>query len=288
MQVYYARLAESGPVRRGDQLAAERKALLAPLERTAHATERRIAGLSHQLELARSERDALRRAGEALLAHQADIPADASDFEVNGESFELDPRLSVVENAQAYFARYRKAREAEERVPDLLAEAGRTAEFVAELRTLVEVADQMDAIRALRREVAAATGTTPPKPAKQTARSAPYRRVSLGDGWDALVGASAEGNATVTFEVARADDLWLHARGSPGAHVILRTNGATPPDEVIERAAELAAQNSAARGANAVEVDVASRRYVKKIAGGRPGLVRYSNERTVLVTPHQT
>ncbi len=165
MDVYYARLAESAPLRpRGDQLAAERKALIGPLERAAHSTERRIAGLSHQLELGRSERDMLRRAGESILGHQASIPAGATQFEVNGEQFELDPQLSAVENAQAYFARYRKAREAEARVPELLEQARHTAEYLAELRTLAEVADQMDAIRALRREVSAATGSRCPLP----------------------------------------------------------------------------------------------------------------------------
>jgi predicted ribosome quality control (RQC) complex YloA/Tae2 family protein len=288
MEVYYARLAESTPARsRGDQLAAERKALLGPLERATHATDRRIAGLSHQLELGLSERDVLRHAGEAILSNQAAIGSGVSEFELNGERFELDPRLTAVENAQAYFARYRKAREAEERVPELLEQARRAAEYLAELSTLVEVADQMDAIRALRREVSAATGTSSPKPAKQTAKSAPYRRVALSDGWEALIGTSAEGNAAVTFEAAKADDLWLHARGVPGAHVILRTNGATPPDEIIERAAQLAAHHSAAREANAVEVDVTQRRYVKKIPGAQPGLVRYANERTVRVTPGQ-
>jgi predicted ribosome quality control (RQC) complex YloA/Tae2 family protein len=100
-----------------------------------------------------------------------------------------------------------------------------------------------------------------------------------------LVGTSAAGNAAVTFDLAQADDLWLHARGVPGAHVILRTNGASPPDEVVERAAELAAWHSAARTSGAVEVDVALRRSVKKIPNAPPGLVRYSNERTVRVAP---
>jgi predicted ribosome quality control (RQC) complex YloA/Tae2 family protein len=287
MDTYYSRKAESVPARRGDQLAAERKALLAPLERAAHTTERRIAGLSRQLESGQTERDPLRRAGEAILAYQADIPAGAAELTVNGERFELDAQLSAVENAQAYFARYRKAREAEERVPRLLEEASHTAEYLADLRTLVEVADQMDAIRALRREVAAATGKSSPKPSKSkpTARSAPYRRVALDNGWEALLGTSAEGNATVTFDLARGDDLWLHARGVPGAHVILRSTGATPPDEVVEQAAALAAAHSSARNAGAVEVDVTPRRYVKKIPGAQPGLVRYSNERTVRVSP---
>jgi predicted ribosome quality control (RQC) complex YloA/Tae2 family protein len=106
--------------------------------------------------------------------------------------------------------------------------------------------------------------------------------VPLGDGWEALVGSSAQGNATVTFELARPDDLWLHARGVPGAHVILRGRG-NPPEHVLERAAQVTAWHSAARSSGQVEVDVTQRRAVKKIPGAQVGLVRYSNERTLRV-----
>jgi predicted ribosome quality control (RQC) complex YloA/Tae2 family protein len=263
--------------RKGDPLAAERKALLAPIERTMQTTTRRIAALEHQLDMGQAERDPLREAGELILTHQAELPLGTTQF----EGIALDPTLTAVENAQAYFARYRKARDAEERVPELLEEARNSLEHLANLRTLVEVADQMDAIRALRREVATATGAK--QNAKAVSKSTPYRRVTL-DGWEALIGASAEGNATVTFDLARGDDLWLHARGVPGAHVILRGNG-SPPDDVLERAAELAAHHSASRASSAVEVDVAPRRYVKKVPGGPPGLVRYANERTLRVMP---
>jgi predicted ribosome quality control (RQC) complex YloA/Tae2 family protein len=265
--------------RKGDPLAAERKALVAPLERAVHTTTRRIAALEHQLETGQAERDPLREAGELILAHHAELPLGTAQF----ESIQLDPRLTAVENAQAYFARYRKARDAEERVPELLEEARQSLEHLANLRTLVEVADQMDAIRALRREVSAATGTGVKQNAKTPSKSTPYRRVTL-DGWEVLIGTSAEGNAAVTFDVARGDDLWLHARGVPGAHVILRGTG-DPSNEVLERAAELAALHSAARGSSAVEVDLTQRRYVKKVPGGPPGLVRYANERTLRVMP---
>jgi len=227
-----------------------------------------------------SERDPLREAGELLLAHQTDVQPGDTELTVDGHRIELDPILTPVENAQAYFARYRKAREAEERVPALLEQARHTQEHLADLRTLVEVADQMDAIRALRREVAAATGSAS-RDGKKPSRSAPYRRVVL-DGCEALVGTSAEGNACVTFELARPDDLWLHARGVPGAHVILRDGQS---EAAVERAAQLAAAHSAARDATAVEVDVTRRRYVKKIPGAAPGLVRYANERTLRVSP---
>src|SRR5207302_8824032 len=139
---------------------------------------------------------------------------------------------------------------------------------------------------AVRRQRAAATGSNPRADSKKTPKSTPHRRVALDDSWEALVGTSAAGNAAVTFDLARADDLWLHARGVPGAHVIVRSAGsAVPPTDVIERGAQLAAAHSAARQANTVEVDVTPRRYVKKIPGGPPGLVRYSNERTLRVTP---
>jgi predicted ribosome quality control (RQC) complex YloA/Tae2 family protein len=138
----------------------------------------------------------------------------------------------------------------------------------------------------LRREVGAATGLAPQKAGKETTPpKGPYRRIPLGDGWEVLVGTSAAGNAAVTFDVAVADDLWLHARGVPGAHVILRTNAATPPDEIVERAAQVAAFHSAAQNSTSVDVDVALRRHVKKIPNAPPGLVRYANERTLRVTP---
>jgi predicted ribosome quality control (RQC) complex YloA/Tae2 family protein len=283
MGAFYARLEQYGLARRGDPLAAERKSLLSPLERALHSAKRRLAALEHQLASGHSERDPLREAGELILVHQAELEPGASELTVDGTHVELDTRLSAVENAQAYFARYRRARETEARVPGLLEEAHQQLAHLEELHTLVEVADQMDAIRALRREVGAATGSGRTERKANQPKSAPYRRITL-DGWEALVGTSALGNATVTFEVAKPQDLWLHARGVPGAHVILRGAG-EPSTDVLESAAQLAAAHSAARGAGAVEVDVTPRRYVKKIPGGPPGLVRYANERTLRVTP---
>jgi predicted ribosome quality control (RQC) complex YloA/Tae2 family protein len=297
MDAYYAGLAEAGPARRGDLLAAERRALLAPIDRASETTERRNAALAHQLDNGQVLREPLRRAGELILTHQVSLAPGATELVVDGERIELDGTLSAVDNAQAYFARYRKAREAEERVPALL-EAGRQrAAHLADLRTLVELADGMESVRALRREVGAAAALgkptiSEPKVLKRGSRpktasklSGPHRRIALGDGWEVLVGTSAAGNAHVTFDLAESEDLWLHARGVPGSHVILRTHGSTPPNAVVERAAQLAAYHSAARTSSAVEVDVTLKRYVKKIPGGLPGLVRYENERTVRVPP---
>src|SRR5439155_10395989 len=111
-----------------------------------------------------------------------------------------------------------------------------------------------------------------------------HTRVRVGDG-EVLVGGSAAGNEWVTFHLAGPEDVWLHARGVPGAHVILRTESGEPAGTMIEAAAGIAAAKSAARDAGAVEVDYTLRKYVRKIRGGAAGLVTYRNERTIAVAP---
>jgi predicted ribosome quality control (RQC) complex YloA/Tae2 family protein len=79
--------------------------------------------------------------------------------------------------------------------------------------------------------------------------------------------------------------LWLHARGVPGAHVIIKSGGRNVPNAVIMRAASLAAYYSAARDQAYVPVDITERRYVRKIKGGKLGMVTYRNESTLSVPP---
>ena len=100
------------------------------------------------------------------------------------------------------------------------------------------------------------------------------------------IGKSGTENDRVTFDIAGPDDTWLHARGVPGSHVIVRWSGPDRDDEaVLLRAAELAAFFSQSRSSGRVEVDITPRRFVRKIKGAGPGMVTYRNERTVSVTP---
>lgn len=100
------------------------------------------------------------------------------------------------------------------------------------------------------------------------------------------VGRSSRENDRVTFDIAKPDDTWLHARGVPGSHVIVRWLGTVPDDaESLDRAAALAAWYSGARSSARAEVDITNRQSVRKIKGAGPGMVTYRNERTVLVTP---
>lgn len=100
-----------------------------------------------------------------------------------------------------------------------------------------------------------------------------------------LVGKNSRQNEAVTFREATANDVWLHARGVPGAHVIVKSGGRPVPEATLRQAASLAAYYSQAREAGTVPVDYTQQRYVRHMKGGGPGMVIYEGERTLYATP---
>jgi predicted ribosome quality control (RQC) complex YloA/Tae2 family protein len=105
------------------------------------------------------------------------------------------------------------------------------------------------------------------------------------DGFVIWVGRNSRQNDIVTFKKSSKEDLWLHARNVAGAHVIVKFDGRTIPEPVIDSAAALAAHYSALRGETRVPVDVTRIKYVSKIKRGGPGMVTYRNEETRTVAP---
>ncbi len=265
--------------------AALRKRLGVMLGRCADEMARLRAAQS-----AATEADALREAGDAIYANLSAITAGQIHFTTpEGLAVTLDPRLEPKENAQAYFKRFRKARNGLPRIAARLIalESNRAlweqmlweverAEESGDAGVFEEVAEAID----LRRSRHAAA---------QSAPARKERTVVLPSGAVAHVGRSPKDNDRVTFTVAGPNDLWFHARGIPGAHVVIRTSdGHAPPnDDDILAAAALAAGQSRAAAAGKVEVDFTQRKYVRKQGKGRPGLVWYTDFKTVLVTPHK-
>ncbi|MCP4537320.1 MAG: DUF814 domain-containing protein, partial [Chloroflexi bacterium] len=232
-----------------------------------------------------AEIDSLRQAGELLLAYQAQVKRGAREVTVpdhtgNPRTIPLKPTLTPVENAQDYFRRYRKASRAAEEIENRLAARAPDQAYVAQLAADLLLAENRSEIDGVRAALAAAGWT--PKARRSSAQSGGPRRFEM-DGFTIYVGRNARQNETVTFKHAGPNDLWLHARGHPGAHVIVKSGGQDVPEEVLQRAAELAAYYSPARGEGRVGVDVTERRFVRRVRGGHPGLVTYRNERTLWV-----
>jgi predicted ribosome quality control (RQC) complex YloA/Tae2 family protein len=105
------------------------------------------------------------------------------------------------------------------------------------------------------------------------------------EGFTILIGKNSRQNEEVTFHQATGNDLWLHARGVPGAHVIIKAGSREIPRATIDQAASLAAYYSQARGSTSVPVDYTLQRHVRHMKNGGPGMVIYEHEKTIYAEP---
>ena len=231
--------------------------------------------------------------GDAIYAYLWSIRPGQEALEVDGLTIPLDPRLSGKENAQSYFEQYRKGRNAGEHLPALIEKAQIEIDYLDQLATQVGQAESFAEWETLQAEWERYRVTSglagrdiKTKPRKTPARPR-IKPLYDDDGNAVFVGLSGPQNDEVTFDVAGPNDTWLHARGLPGSHVIIRWRLPTAEEreETVLAAARLAAHYSGGRSGANVEVDVARRRHVRKIKGAGPGMVTYRNERTIAVKP---
>ncbi len=273
-----------------DPYRAARERLWGILAEAAGRLERRRDQLLEQM-MPAEKVEALRQAGEYILAFGWQTRPGQQTLEVDlgdGETLRiaLDPALSPTENAEHYFERYRKAKRAAEAVPALLEQVEEELAFLDQLRLDVGLAGNRAELDALEQELMQ-WGYVPAPAKKAHAKPAPAAPLTVEgpDGFPILVGRNSRQNDYLTFTLARGEDLWFHARGTAGAHVILRTTGRTPTPAAIQRAAELAAYYSSARQDTRVLVDYTLCRHVRRRPGGRPGQVYYRHETTIAVAP---
>ena len=270
-----------------------------------------ISGLRRTLGRIERDRDRSQRAelfqrkGHLLMGALHLIRRGATSVEIEDYSMpdapkltiELDPRRSPVENAQQYFAKYRKARDGASVVEKRFVEIRTKIEEMDALRgrleeiTHQETSVQLAEFRTLRGKLVddgllRERRTRSAKGDADTPRIAPRRYVTS-DGWVVLVGRSKKENDLLTHRMADRDDIWFHAQGCPGAHVVLRRAGrkGDPSARTLEEAASLAAYWSRARGSTVVPVDYTLVKYVTKPRGGGPGLARIQREKTLTVAP---
>lgn len=220
---------------------------------------------------ASGDRDRLRGEGEAIFARLHELPQNEQGEAKN--------------RAAKSFAGYKKLVSSLPHLQQRRESVERSLHAVAELQwelersTSAEIDDVADAVSALQPHK-----RRPKQPVMRRKRR-PFTLTTT-SGSRILVGRSPRENAELTFVVARPDDLWFHAQKIPGAHVILqRDDKQKPPDADVERAASLAAYYSKGKQSPKVTVDYTQRKYVRKQPGAPPGLVFYTNVRSLTVTP---
>ncbi len=199
----------------------------------------------------------------------------------------LDPALSAKANMERYFARAKKAARGSPIVSRRLAEV--TAQLDDIAREKARIGDATgDALQQLAARSASASERIEAERGEKSEKKKPIdrwsRRFIAKDGSEIRVGRGAAENDRLTLNGARGHDLWLHARGTAGAHVVLRTEKGRSPDlEAVLDAAHLAAFYSSAKNDAKVEVITTEARYVRKTKGDPPGRVSVARGKTILI-----
>lgn len=273
------------------EFASIKQELHSCIKKALTKVERRVEAVEKDLDSA-TQAEEYKKAGDLVLANLDRIKTGMETVELAGYDgltvpVRLDPKLSPSRNADRFFKKYKKAKAGQVIISARLKEAKGEAAFLSNLRDRVDTATDANDLGDVREELVS-TGYLKEK-AKSKAKGAPvstgYRTI-LFDGWEILVGKGATGNDHLTTKIARPDDLWLHAEGMPGSHVVVRNpKSVDVPKEVLVRAASLAAFYSKGKNAGKVSVTYTRAGLVKKPKGAKPGLVTLTERKSIMVKP---
>lgn len=202
----------------------------------------------------------------------------------------LDPHRSPVENAQAYFKKYLKAKNTRQALEALLSRTRGEIDYLEGVITALEQAGTMAELLEIRQELIEQGLLKQPLPARAGKKGKEKTKPNLlafmsSDGFQILAGKNNKQNDFLTLKAARDHDLWLHTKDIPGAHVVVRTEGKEVPPATLREAAGLAAYFSKARESNNVPVDCTAIKNVSKPKGARPGMVIYGQQKTIMGEP---
>ena len=255
---------------------------------------RKMAVQQKELE-ATYDRERLRQLGDILTANLHRIAKgqtavsceDFYDEDMETVEIPLSPTLSPQQNAAKYYKDYARMKNAEKELTHQLT-LGQT-----ELSYLQSVLEELNRagtdaeLEEIRRELQEG-GYLRADAGKKRIRQAklPPMRFESTDGFPIYVGRNNRQNDELTFRLARKDDIWCHASKVHGSHVIISCGGATPPDNTVTQAAQLAAYYAETGGGQNIPVDVTPVKQVKKLPGGKPGMVIYHTYRTVIANPY--
>lgn len=201
----------------------------------------------------------------------------------------LDARLNPSQNAQKYYAEYRKLDTAEKMLTELIKKGADDLVYLDSVLDCIsrnENEQELNEIRRELREQGFVRGGRDKHDDNKKKPSEPMKFRST-DGFEILVGKNNRQNDQLTLKTAKATDIWLHTKDIAGSHVIIKTDGRTPSEQTIFEAAQLAAFHSKGKSGSGVPVDYVAVKFVKKPAGAKPGMVIFTNNKTLYVTPSE-
>ena len=209
---------------------------------------------------------------------------DISDWEGNLISIPLDPKLSLIQNSEKYYDKASKALQSIKERERLLPRMMDRKEKLESIRTLLHKAQSVKELTNIKKKVAGFMGVR--MNTENQNKESRFKTFDLGEGYILYVGKNAANNDELTMKFAKPNDLWFHARGAGGSHVVLRLDkGAKPGKHIMEKAASLTAYYSQQRRAKMTPVAYTYKKYVRKPKGANPGTVVLSKEDVIMARP---
>ncbi|MDY6083828.1 MAG: NFACT family protein [Dialister sp.] len=256
--------------------------------------ERKIVKLREEMEETKKMRQ-YRLWGDILAIHAGDKVLGRAEITVDNlftdpatpVTIPLNPLLTLAANSQRYYRQYNKMKTRVSIGQKQLDEANKKIEFLQNCLFFTKTITDQDGLQSLEQELVSyfSPKLFANKAIKQkTSRRKTFLAVNF-DGFTIYIGRNNVENEELTLHKADKDDLWLHARGIPGSHVIIACKGQDVPAAVLSKAAGLAAWYSKGKDSGKVDIDYTRIRNVNKIPSGPPGLVTYTKQKTMTVIP---
>lgn len=227
--------------------------------------------------------------GELLNTYGYSVEAGAKSMEALNYytdemiTIPLNPLFSTGENAKKYFDKYGKLKRTYEALSILTKETKEEIDHLESVSTALDIAKQEEDLVQIKEELTQSGYIRRKGNSKRVKiTSKPFHYISS-DGFHMYVGKNNFQNDELTFQFATGNDWWFHAKGIPGSHVIVKSNGAQLPDRTFEEAGRLAAYYSKGKGQEKVEIDYTEKKNVKKPSGGKPGFVVYYTNYSLMI-----
>jgi len=282
LDIYYKDKAERDRVK---QQASE---LIRRVENELQKNRQKLKKQEKEL-LATENAEEFRQKGELLTTFLHQVPNDQDQVILENYytnqpiTIALDKALTPNQNAQRYFKRYQKLKEAVKYLTNLIEETKATILYLESVETVLNQAG-LEEIAEIREELIQTGFIRRRQREKIQKRKKPEQYLASDGKTIIYVGRNNLQNEELTFKMARKEELWFHAKDIPGSHVVISGN-LDPSDEVKTDAAELAAYFSQGRLSNLVQVDMIEVKKLNKPTGGKPGFVTYTGQKTLRVTP---
>lgn len=271
--------------------------------------EKKITSLKKQMDTS-DHHLSIKLKGDLVMSNLHLLQAGASTMEVDNwetgekETIKLDPNKSGIENAENFYKKARKARRGAEKILPLIEESESDLSYLEENEVLLEGIDckttegaevllqiesEFVSLGFIERKGIHKIKERASKKVKKKGKSGgtEFRRLTSPNGFEVLVGRSSQENDKITMKIAKHGDVWMHARGYPGAHVLIKCSQSVDgvENDDLQFAANIAAFYSKGSKLAKVDVIVADKKDIFKPKGAKPGQVLVQKERVIIAEP---